>query len=251
VVRTEGEVDHRCVNANCPARLREALLHFAARGVMNIEGLGEALVTQLTGRGLVRSIADIYELDEATLLTLERVGQKSARSLLEEVKRSRQAPLDRVLLGLGIRFVGARTAELLAEHFGTMDALMAADREALERVPDVGPQVSAAVRAFFAEPANRQLVERLRRAGLNFTAAIKEKSEKLAGKSFVLTGTLPHMTREEAKERIERAWGRVIGSVSKKTSYVVAGDDAGSKLDKARALGVPVLDEAGLLQLME
>lgn len=251
VVRTEGEVDHRCVNANCPARLREALLHFAARGVMNIEGLGEALVTQLTGRGLVRSIADIYELDEATLLTLERVGQKSARSLLEEVKRSRQAPLDRVLLGLGIRFVGARTAELLAEHFGTMDALMAADREALERVPDVGPQVSAAVRAFFAEPANRQLVERLRRAGLNFTAAIKEKSEKLAGKSFVLTGTLPHMTREEAKERIERAGGRVIGSVSKKTSYVVAGDDAGSKLDKARALGVPVLDEAGLLQLME
>ncbi|MGC9291603.1 MAG: NAD-dependent DNA ligase LigA [Acidobacteriaceae bacterium] len=251
VVRVEGEVDWRCVNANCPARLREALLHFAARGVMNIEGLGEALVAQLTERGLVRSIADIYDLDEAKLLSLKLVKEKKAQSLLDEIQRSKQAPLDRVLFGLGIRFVGARTAELLAENFGTMDALMAASREELERVSEVGPQVSAAIRAFFDEPANQQLVERLRAAGLDFTATVKEKTEKLAGLTFVLTGTLPLMTREEAKGRIERAGGRVVGSVSKKTSYVVAGAEAGSKLDKARTLGVPVLDEAGLLALLE
>jgi DNA ligase (NAD+) len=251
VVRVEGEVDWRCVNANCPARLREALLHFAARGVMNIEGLGEALVAQLTERGLVRSLADLYYLDEAKLLSLKLVKEKKAQSLLEEIQRSKQAPLDRVLFGLGIRFVGARTAELLAENFGTMDALMAASREELERVSEVGPQVSAAIRAFFDEPANQQLVERLRKAGLDFTASPKGKSGKLAGLTFVLTGTLPSMTREGAKERIERAGGRVIGSVSKKTSYVVAGEEAGSKLDKARTLGVPILDEAGLLALLE
>ncbi|HEX4021495.1 MAG TPA: NAD-dependent DNA ligase LigA [Acidobacteriaceae bacterium] len=251
VVREEGEVDYRCVNVNCPARLREALLHFAARGVMNIEGLGEAVVTQLLERGLVHSIADIYLLDEAMLLSLERIGAKTAQSLLEEIARSKQAPLDRVLFGLGIRFVGARTAELLADNFGSMDALMAASNEDLERVSEVGPRVSTAIREFFEEPANQDLVERLRKAGLNFVATVKEKSEKLAGLTFVLTGTLPNMTRDEAKERIERAGGRVIGSVSKKTGYVVAGDEAGSKLDKARTLGVPVLDEAALLALLQ
>ena len=250
VVQVEGEVDTRCVNANCPARLREALLHFSARGVMNIEGLGEAVVTQLLERKLVQSIADIYTLDEASLLTLNLVKEKKAQSLLEEIARSKQAPLDRVLLGLGIRFVGARTAELLADTFLTMDALIAASREDLERVSEVGPRVSSAIREFFDEPANLALVERLRAAGLNFTTTVKEKSEKLTGMSFVLTGTLPTLTREEAKERIERAGGRVIGSVSKKTSYVVAGDEAGSKLEKARALGVPILDEAALLALL-
>jgi DNA ligase (NAD+) len=250
VVRVEGEVDTRCVNANCPARLREALLHFAARGVMNIEGLGEAVVTQLLERKLVQSIADIYTLDEARLLTLNLVKEKKAQSLLEEIARSEQAPLDRVLLGLGIRFVGARTAELLADTFLTMDALIAASREDLERVSEVGPRVSSAIREFFDEPANLALIERLRAAGLNFTTTVKEKSEKLTGMSFVLTGTLPTLTREEARERIERAGGRVIGSVSKKTSYVVAGDEAGSKLEKAHALGVPILDEAALLALL-
>jgi DNA ligase (NAD+) len=251
VVRAEGEVDFRCIYTNCPARLREALLHFAARGAMNIEGLGEALVTQLLERKLVQSIADIYDLDEARLLTLNLVKEKKAQSLLEEIARSKQAPLDRVLLGLGIRFVGARTAEALAEAFGSMDALMRARLDDLERVPDVGPRVAAAILEFFAEPANRTLIERLRTAGLNFTAAPKEKSSKLAGTSFVLTGTLPTLTREEATERIERAGGRVIGSVSKKTGYVVAGEEAGSKLDKARALGIPVLDETALLALLE
>ncbi len=250
VVQVEGEVDTRCVNANCPARLREALLHFAARGVMNIEGLGEAVVTQLLERKLVQSIADIYDLDEARLLTLNLVKEKKAQSLLEEISRSKQAPLDRVLLGLGIRFVGARTAELLADIFLTLDALIAASLDDLERVPEVGPRVSAAIREFFDEPANLALVERLRAAGLNFTATVKEKSEKLTGMSFVLTGTLPTLSREEAKERIERAGGRVIGSVSKKTSYVVAGEEAGSKLEKARSLGVLILDEAALLKLL-
>ena len=250
VARAEGEVDFRCVNANCPARLREALLHFAARGAMNMDGLGEAIVTQLLERGLVRSLADLYTLDAPTLIALDRMGEKSAQSLLEQIERSKQSPLDRLLLGLGIRFVGARTAQVLAATFGTLDALMAADKEALERVPDVGPRVAAAIVEFFSTPANRTLVERLRAAGLNFTATIQEKSSKLDGMSFVLTGTLPTLSREEATERIERAGGRVIGSVSKKTSYVVAGEEAGSKLEKARALGVPVLDEAALLELL-
>ncbi len=250
VVRAEGEVDFRCINANCPARLREGLLHFSARSAMNIEGLGEALVAQLLERGLVHNLADIYTLDAAALIALDRMGEKSAQSLLEEIERSKQAPLDRVLLGLGIRFVGVRTAEALAEAFGSMDALIHARAEDLERIPDVGPRMAAAIVEFFSEPANRALVERLRAVGLNFTAAPKEKSSKLAGISFVLTGTLPTLTREEATERIERAGGRVVGSVSKKTGYVVAGEEAGSKLEKARTLGVPVLDEAGLLALL-
>jgi len=251
VVREEGEVDWRCINVNCPARLRESLLYFAARKVMNIEGLGEAVVTQLTERDLVRNIADIYQLDEAALLSLERIGEKTARSLLQQIARSRQAPLDRVVLGLGIPFVGERTAQFLADAFGTMDRLMDATREDLERVPEIGPRISNAIRDFFDVAANRELIERLRAAGLNFIAERKVVSSKLNGLTFVLTGTLPTLTREEAKERIEREGGTVSGSVSKKTSYVVAGEEAGSKLDKARSLHVPVLDEAGLTHLLE
>jgi DNA ligase (NAD+) len=251
VVREPGEVDWRCINVNCPARLRESLLFFAGRKVMNIEGLGEAAVQQLTERGLVRNIADIYQLDEAALLPLERIGEKSARSLLQQIERSRKASLDRVILGLGIRFAGERTARFLAEAFGTMDALMQAGTEELERVPDIGPRIAASVREFFDLPANRELIERLRAAGLNFTAERKKISSRLAGMTFVLTGTLPTLTREQAKERIERAGGTVSGSVSKKTNYVVAGDEAGSKLDKAHALGVQVIDEAGLIKMLE
>jgi DNA ligase (NAD+) len=250
LVREPGEVDWRCINVNCPARLRESLLYFSARKVMNIEGLGEAVVTQLMDRGLVRNLADIYRLDESALLSLERIGEKTAQSLLQEIARSRQAPLDRVLLGLGIRFVGERTAQFLAEAFGTMDRVMAATTEELERVPEIGPRISAAIREFFEVPANRELVEELRHAGLNFTAAKTRASSKLAGLTFVLTGTLPSLTREEAKQRIEREGGKVAGSVSKKTSYVVAGEEAGSKLDKARQLGVAILDEAKLLELL-
>jgi DNA ligase (NAD+) len=251
IVRTEGEADYRCVNADCPARLREGLLHYAARGVMNIEGLGEAVVNQLLDRKLVRSIADLYKLDEAALLSLERIGEKTARSLLREIEQSKKAPLNRVLLGLGIRFVGERTAQLLAEEFGSMDAIMSASQEELERVNEVGPKVSQAIREFFDEEKNRQLVEHLRQAGLTFTAEKRKKSSQLEGLTFVLTGTLPTLSREEAKARIEAAGGRVSGSVSKKTSYVVAGEEAGSKLDKAHELKIPVMDEAKLMEMLE
>ncbi len=250
IVRTEGEADYRCVNVDCPARLRESLLHFASRGVMNIDGLGEAVVTQLMERELVRSIADLYSLRAETLLTLERIGQKTADALVAEIERSKRAPLARVLFGLGIRFVGERTAQLLAEAFGSMDALMAASPEELERVHEVGPRVAAAVHEFFSEARNRELIGRLRAAGLPFIAEQRKRSARLEGQTFVLTGTLPNLSREQAKERIESAGGRVSGSVSKKTSYVLAGDDAGSKLDKARELKVPVISEAEFLEML-
>jgi DNA ligase (NAD+) len=250
VVRDEGEADYRCINVDCPARLRESVLHFASRKVMNIEGLGEALVMQLLERQLLTSVAGIYSLDEEQLLGLERIGKKTAQSLLVEIENSKKLPLNRVLFALGIRFVGERTAQLLAEAFGSMDALMAASVEELEAVDEVGPRVAEAIQEFFAEEKNRQLVEKLRQAGLTFTAEKKKKSSKLEGLTFVLTGTMPDLTREDAKARIEAAGGRVSGSVSKKTSYVVAGEDAGSKLDKAKELMVPVIEQAGLLELL-
>ncbi|MGI8771413.1 MAG: NAD-dependent DNA ligase LigA [Acidobacteriaceae bacterium] len=250
IVRGEGEADYRCINVDCPARLRESLLHFASRGVMNIDGMGEAVVTQLMERGMVHSLADLYALDEAKLLSLERIGQKTAEALLREIEQSKRAPLDRVIFGLGIRFVGERTAQLLADAFGSMEALMTASQEDLERVNEVGPRVAEAIHEFFAEQRNRDLVERLRAAGLTFTAERRKRSAKFEGLSFVLTGTLPTLSREEAKERIEQAGGRVSGSVSKKTSFVVAGEEAGSKLDKARELKVPILDEAKFLEML-
>jgi DNA ligase (NAD+) len=250
IVRTEGEADYRCVNVDCPARLRESLLHFASRGVMNIDGMGEAVVVQLMEHGMVRSIADLYSLTSDKLLTLERIGQKTADALIAEIEQSKKAPLDRVLFGLGIRFVGERTAQLLADAFGSMDALLAATPEELERVQEVGPRVAAAVHEFFAEQRNRELIERLRTAGITFTAERRKRTAKLEGLTFVLTGTLPTLTREDAKERIEASGGRVSGSVSKKTSYVVAGEEAGSKLDKARDLKVPIIGEAELLEML-
>ncbi len=250
IKRSEGEADHRCVNATCPARVAGSLLHFASRGVMNIEGLGEALVAQLLEHKLVHSVADIYGLTEAQLLGLERIGKKTADALLAEIAKSRSAPLHRVLFGLGIRFVGERTAELLAGHFGSLDALMAATREQLEEVDEVGPRVAASIQEFFSEASNRALVADLAKAGLTLMAAMRARSTELAGLTFVLTGTLPTLTREEAKEKIEAAGGKVSSAVSKKTSYLVAGEEAGSKLEKAEQLGVPVLDEAGLLSLL-
>jgi DNA ligase (NAD+) len=250
VVRAEGEVDYRCVNADCPAKLRESLLHFASRGVMNIEGLGEAVVQQLLDRGLVRSVADLYSLKKEDLIALDRFAEKSTDALLEEIERSKKAGLARVLMGLGIRFVGERTAELLAEEFGSIDALRAASAEELERVEEVGLRISQAILEFFAQPANQTLIETLLAAGVEMTAEKKQRSTQLAGMTFVLTGTLPTLTRDEAKARIEAAGGKTASSVSKKTSYVVAGEEAGSKLDKARELKLPVLDEAGLLALL-
>ncbi|MGD0443819.1 MAG: NAD-dependent DNA ligase LigA [Edaphobacter sp.] len=276
LVREEGEVDWRCINASCPARLEEELRHFASRGVMNIEGLGEVMVAQLLGhtiaehvveeavqpedgvvaeaptrRALVHSLADIYDLKKKDLLDLERIGEKTADSLLEQIERSKKAPLNRVLLGLGIRHVGERTAQALADEFGSMDALIGASEEELTRINDVGPKVAQAIRDFFDNKRNLDLVERLRKAGLTFTAEKRVRGSKMEGLTFVLTGTLPTLTRESAKERIELAGGRVSGSVSKKTDYVVAGEEAGSKLDKATSLGVKVVDEAGLLELLE
>jgi len=273
VVREEGEVDYRCVNASCPARLEEELRHFASRNVMNIEGLGEVLVAQLLGHSLaehveaddedsveaemptrealVHSVADIYSLTKDQLLTLERIGEKSADSLLAQIENSKKAPLNRVLLGLGIRHVGERTAQALADEFGSIDELIAASEEALTRVNDIGPKVAETVHEFFANEKNLALIERLRVAGLSFTAERRVRGTTLEGLTFVLTGTLPTLTREAAKEKIESAGGKVSGSVSKKTNYLVAGEEAGSKLDKATSLGVPVLDEAALLSLLE
>jgi len=251
VRRAEGEADYRCVNVDCPARLRESLLHFAARNVMNIDGLGEAVVNQLHERQMVKSIADLYSLTEEDLLGLDRIGLKTAQSLMKELERSKKAPLNRVLFGLGIRFVGERTAQLLAEEFGSMDALMAASAEELERVNEVGPRVAQAIREFFEEDRNVALVERLRAAGLTFTAEKRKKTTKLEGLTFVLTGTLPNLSREDAKAKIEAAGGKVLGSVSKKTNYVVAGAEAGSKLEKAQQLQVPTLDETELLAMLD
>jgi len=251
VVRAEGEVDYRCVNADCPAKLRESLLHFGRRSVMNIEGLGDAVVQQLLDHGLVRSVADLYNLKEEQLVGLDRFAEKSARALLEEIRRSKRAGLARVLMGLGIRFVGERTAELLAEEFGSIEELEKAPADKLEAVEEVGPRISQAILEFFAQPPNLALIQSLKDAGVDMTAEKKQRSAQLAGLTFVLTGTLPTLTRDEAKRRIEAAGGKTAGSVSKKTSYVVAGEEAGSKLDKARELQVQVIDEAGLLALLQ
>jgi DNA ligase (NAD+) len=251
VVRTEGEVDYRCVNANCPAKLRETILHFASRGVMNIDGMGDALVNQLTERGLVKNVADIYKLTTDDLLSLERMGDKSAQNILDEIKKSKELPLERVIYGLGIRMVGERTAQFLAEHFGSMEALESASVEELQNVNEVGPRIAESIVEFFSIAANRRLVERLREAGLTLTAQKKQRGTKLAGKTFVLTGTLARFTRDEAKKMIEDTGGKVTGSVSKKTDYVVAGADAGSKLDKAKELGVEVIDEKELEKLLK
>jgi DNA ligase (NAD+) len=250
VVRTPGEADHRCVNANCPAKLQGTILHFASRHVMNIDGLGDALVNQLAERGLVKNVADLYKLTKAELLTLERMGDKSAENVLGEIEASKKLPLERVIYGLGIRFVGERTAQFLAEHFGSLDSIMKASAEELEEVNEVGPRIAESIVEFFDDDHNRKLVGDLRKAGLTFTGQKKEKGTKLAGKTFVLTGTLARHTRDEAKALIEDAGGRVSGSVSKMTDYIVAGEDAGSKLDRARELKVNVIREEDLERLL-
>lgn len=252
IVREEGEAASRCINTNCPARLKESIRHFAARGVMDIDGMGDVLVDQLVNRGIVKNVADIYDLTAQQLMDLERMGQKSADKIIRNIDNSRKQPLSRVLNGLGIPFVGERTAQILADSFGSLDVIATADEETLQTADEVGPKVSQAIRQFFHERRNRELVERLRLAGLTFTHAIKRKEGgRFAGKVFVLTGSLPNLTREEAKERIQAAGGKVTGSVSKKTDYVVAGADPGSKLDKANSLGVQVIGEPELLKMLQ
>ena len=251
VVREPGEAASRCINTNCPARLRESVLHFASRGVMDIDGMGDALVDQLVAAKLVAGVADIYRLTLEQLLELERMGEKSAKKILANIDASRSKPLARVLNGLGIPFVGERTAQILGDTFGSLDAIAEASLELLQEAEEVGPKVAHSIHEYFREERNRALIQQLRAAGLQFTQEIRRTPVgPLAGKTFVLTGTMPGLTRDDAKARIEAAGGKVTGSVSKKTHYVVAGADAGSKLDKAQALGIEVIGEPELLDML-
>ena len=254
VARGEDEAVARCsAGLYCPAQRKQALIHFASRRAMDIEGLGEKLVEQLVDGDLVHTPADIYRLDLATLAGLERMAEKSAANLLAAIGKSKQTTLARFIFALGIRNVGETTAKDLARHFGNLDALLAADESALMLVSDVGPVVAASLRQFLGEPHNRQIIGELIEAGVCWPTGDGQgtASGALSGKTFVLTGTLPSLSRDEAKALIEAAGGRVSGSVSKKTDYVVAGSEAGSKLDKALALGVAVIDEAQLQALIE
>jgi DNA ligase (NAD+) len=251
IVREEGEAASRCINTDCPARLKESVLHFASRGVMDIDGMGDVLVDQLVDRGLVKSVVDVYQLSRDQLMSLDRMGKKSAEKLLANIDRSRTLPLPRVLTALGIRFVGERTAQILAEHFGSLENIAEADHETLQAAEEVGPKVAESIYQFFREERNRRLIQGLRDAGLQFEYRQKrKKTGPLDGLTFVLTGTLPNLTREDAAARITSAGGKVTDSVSRKTSYVVAGYKPGSKLDKARTLGVSVIGEAELLKML-
>jgi len=253
VLRIEGEAVARCSNGlSCPAQRKQAILHFASRRAMDIEGLGEKLVDQLIDRDLVHTPADLYGLSMATLAGLERMAEKSALNLRDAIDASRGRPLARFIHALGIRNVGEQTAKDLARHFGSLDALMAAATPALLAVPDVGPVVARSILAFFAEPHNRAVITALRAAGawVDGVQALAA-AQPLAGKVLVLTGALPTLSRDAARARIEAAGGKVTGSVSKKTDYVVAGADAGSKLAKARELGIRIVDEVGLMQLLQ
>ncbi|HEX2776852.1 MAG TPA: NAD-dependent DNA ligase LigA [Candidatus Acidoferrales bacterium] len=247
----EGEIPYRCVNVSCPVRRRESFLHFAGRHAMNIDGLGEKIVDQLIEKNVVKDFADLYKLDLESLANLDRMAEKSAQNLVDEIAASKSNSLARLTYAIGMPFVGERTAQLLAEHFGSMDKLATASAEKLMEVGEVGPKVAEGVLEFFSESANRKLIERLRAAGVNMK---EEKaapiSAKFAGKTFVFTGTLANRTREEAEALVAAHGGKAGGSVSKKTSYVVVGSDAGSKLEKAKSLGVPTLDESQFEKLV-
>lgn len=255
IERLEGEADWRCTGGiTCPAQRKQALLHFASRRAMDIEGLGDKLVDQLVDAGIVKTVPDLYRLGFTALAALERMGEKSATNLLAGIDKSKSTTLARFLYSLGIRQVGETTAKDLARHFGSIERLMDARVEELLEVPDVGPIVAQSIRHFFDQPHHRELVAQLQAAGIHWPEVAGQASDAprpLLGKTLVLTGTLPTWSRDEAKERIEAAGGKVSGSVSKKTHFVVAGEEAGSKLDKARELGVPVIDEVGLRELLD
>jgi DNA ligase (NAD+) len=252
-VREEGEADYRCTGGLfCSAQRKHAILHFAQRRALDIEGLGEKLVDQMVEAGVIRTLPDLYRLGLANLVALERMGEKSAQNVLAALEKSKQTTLPRFLYGLGIRHVGESTARDLARHFGNLDGIMDASVERLLEVPDVGPIVAESLHAFFQQPHNREVIEQLRACGVQWEegAPAVQAPKPLSGKTVVLTGTLPTLSREEAKEMLEAAGAKVAGSVSKKTDYVIAGAEAGSKLDKARELGVAVLDEDGLRGLL-
>lgn len=254
LVRLEGEVALRCINPECPAQTREGIIHFVSRGAMNIEGLGEKVVTQLFNHGLVRSVADLYYLEKEDLLQLERMGEKSVQNLLEAIEKSKRNSLERLLFGLGIRFVGAKGAKILAQHFKHMDALMEAGMEELLALDEIGPKMADSVVTYMEKPEVRETINRLKEAGVNMEykgpGADGEKavaSSPLAGKTVVITGTLQKMSRKEATDLLESLGANVTGSVSKKTDLLVAGEKAGSKLDKAKKLDVTIWDEETLL----
>jgi DNA ligase (NAD+) len=249
--KDEEQVAYRCVNVSCPARRRESLLHFAGRHGMNIDGLGEKLVVQLLEKGLVKDVADLYKLDLDTLAGLERMAEKSAQNLLEEIEASKKSSLPRLIYALGIDFVGERTAQLLASHFGSMEKLANASLEDLMEVNEVGPKVAQGVADFFSEPVNKKLIDRLRAAAVNMKEERQApKGTKFAGMTFVFTGTLANRSREQAEALVVQQGGKAGSSVSKKTNYVVVGTDPGSKFDKAKSLGVPILDEQGFETLL-
>ena len=253
-VREEGEADYRCTGGLfCGAQRKQAILHFAQRRAVEIEGLGDKLVEQLVDAGVVKTLPDLYKLGLTALVQLERMAEKSAQNIVKALEKSKQTTLPRFLFGLGIRHVGEATAKDLARHFGQLDRIMNATEEELLEVNDVGPVVAQSLRTFFDQPHNREVVEQLRACGVRWEEgdALAQTPKPLAGKTFVLTGTFPNMGRDQAKELLEAAGAKVAGSVSKKTDYVVAGAEAGSKLTKAQELGVAVLDEAGMLALVE
>jgi DNA ligase (NAD+) len=248
----EGEVAYRCVNAACPAKRKESILHYAGRHAMDIDGLGEKIVDQLVDKRLLKDVADLYALKKEQVAALERMAEKSAQNLLEEIAASKKNSLARLNYALGIQFVGERTGQLLAEQFSSLEELAAAKQEELEQVPEVGPKVATSIVEFFSEPANRQLIKKLAKAGVHPTAEKREvKSDKLAGKTFVFTGTLANRTREEAGAMVQQHGGKLSGSVSNKTNYVVVGTDPGSKYDKAKELGVTILNESEFEKLLD
>ncbi len=249
--KSEDEVAYRCVNAACPAKRKESLLHFAGRHAMNIDGLGEKIVDQLVEKGLVKDFADLYSLKLEEVAALERMAEKSAQNLLDEIEGSKKNSLARLVYALGIRFVGERTGQLLAEHFSSLEEFAAAKEEQLTQVSEVGPKVAASIVEFFSEAANRQLIKKLNKAGVRPTTEKRKfKSDKFAGKSFVFTGGLANRSREEAGEIVQQHGGKVTGSVSKKTDYVVVGTDPGSKYEKAKELGVTILSETEFEKLL-
>jgi DNA ligase (NAD+) len=252
-VREEGEADYRCTGGLfCSAQRKQAILHFAQRRAVEVEGLGDKLVEQLVDGGIVKTLPDLYRLGLVSLAALDRIAEKSAQNVLDALQKSKQTTLPRFLYGLGIRHVGEATAKALARHFGSLDAILDAPLEALQSVNDVGPVVALSLRTFFDQAHNREVVQQLRACGITWPEGQGEDAtpKPLAGKTLVITGTLPTMGRDEARDRIEAAGGKVSGSVSKKTDYVLAGSEAGSKLDKARELGVVVIDEPALLELL-